>query len=132
MRVSVASISLVAVGAQAVKLSSTVQGMFDGHMGNMDQIFDTTAGYLYNFYYPLAAGPHETRSTVWYAAGLLQRNKGNDVKNAVRIINSVIDGQFKNKEDQWYGDYQKYPEEPTVGTAAYATSVRITKPELRH
>lgn len=92
-------------------------------MSYLDQIYDPTAGYLWYTYYPFAAGKHETRSTVWYAAGLLRRNQGSDVDNAVRIINSVIADQKKNISDQWFGDYTKYPEEPTVGTAWYPESI---------
>lgn len=78
-----------------------INEMFDSSMGFLDQIYDPTAGYLWYFYYPLAAGKHETRSTVWYAAGLLRRNQGEDVQNAVRIITSVIGDQKTNVSDQW-------------------------------
>lgn len=104
-----------------------IDELFDESMGYLDQIYDPTAGYLWYTYYPLAAGKHETRSTVWYAAGLLRRNEGDDVDNAVRIITSVIADQNKNVSDQWFGDYTKYPEEPTVGTAWYPESVSIPK-----
>lgn len=100
------------IGAVAVSavtalttVSNTTTGyideIFDQSMGYLDQIWDPTAGYLWYTYYPLAAGKHETRSTVWYAAGLLRRNQGSDVDNAVRIINSVIADQQKNISDQW-------------------------------
>ncbi|CAN8101694.1 unnamed protein product [Discula destructiva] len=92
-------------------------------MSYLDQIYDSIAGYLWYTYYPLAAGKHETRSTVWYAAGLLRRNQGDDVDNAVRIITSVIGDQEKNVGAQWYGDYTKYPEQPTVGTAWYPEKI---------
>ncbi|EFX05172.1 hypothetical protein CMQ_1808 [Grosmannia clavigera kw1407] len=106
-------------GYHAAKLSPIVQDMFDGEMRFLDRLYDKTAGYLYNFYYPLAAGPHETRSSVWFAVGLLQRNSGDDRTNAVKIINNVIAGQEKNVSAQWYGDYTVYPEQPTVGSRSY-------------
>ncbi|RAH47762.1 uncharacterized protein BO95DRAFT_491933 [Aspergillus brunneoviolaceus CBS 621.78] len=84
-----------------------------------DAIYDPTAAYLHYFYHPLAAGAHETRSSVWYAAGLLQRNRGDDVYEAVRILENVIGDQKKNPSVLWYGDYTKYPEQPIVGTAVY-------------
>ncbi|ROV99698.1 hypothetical protein VSDG_02963 [Cytospora chrysosperma] len=96
-----------------------INDMFDTSMSFLDQIYDPSAGYLWYFYYPLAAGKHETRSSVWYAAGLLRRNQGDDVDNAVRIITNVIGDQKNNVTDQWFGDYTKYPEEPTVGTEWY-------------
>ncbi|PSR79994.1 hypothetical protein BD289DRAFT_374790 [Coniella lustricola] len=97
--------------------------MFNQSMSFLDQIYDPSAGYLWYFYFPLAPGKHETRSSVWYAAGLLRRNEGDDVEQANKIITSVITGQQKNVSDQWYGDYTKYPEEPTVGTAWYPEDI---------
>lgn len=98
-----------AVAVSAVTALTTVSNTTTGYideifgqsMSYLDQIWDPTAGYLWYTYYPLAAGKHETRSTVWYAAGLLRRNEGSDVDNAVRIINSVIADQQKNISAQW-------------------------------
>ena len=121
----VASVAgLLAVGAQA-KMPPHAASMFKKEMKFLDKLWDPVAGYLYNFYYPLAAGPHETRSTVWYATGLLQRNEGNDTVNAVRIIKDVIAHQEKNVSAQWYGDYTVYPEQPTVGSPSYAPVVSL-------
>lgn len=125
MRLSVFIGLLVgAFGAFAGTLSPIVQDMFDAEMDFLDNLYDETAGYLWYFYYPLAAGPHETRSSVWYSVGLLQRNADGDVDKAVKIINGVIAGQFKNASEQWYGDYTVYPEQPTVGSPSYAPVVR--------
>lgn len=115
-----------ASAVMAVNTSRYIDDMFDQSMSYLDQIYDPTAGYLWYTYYPLAAGKHETRSTVWYAAGLLRRNEGSDVDEAVQIITSVIGDQNKNASDQWYGDYTKYPEEPTVGTSWYPESVSLS------
>lgn len=116
---------LLALGrpAQATRMTPHADEMFHGEMTFLDNLYDPVAGYLYYFYYPLAAGPHETRSTVWYATGLLQRNKGNDTANAIRIIKDVIAGQEKNVSAQWFGDYTVYPEQPTVGSPSYAPMV---------
>lgn len=110
---------LGATAVQAVNLSTSAQNLFDESMVIQDAIYDPAAAYLRYFYFPLAAGPHETRSSVWYAAGLLQRDRGEDRQEAVRILQNVIGGQEKNVSVQWYGDYTKYPEQPTVGTPAY-------------
>ncbi|KAF2134788.1 hypothetical protein P153DRAFT_278948 [Dothidotthia symphoricarpi CBS 119687] len=83
----------------------------------MDMFYDAERGYLYSL--NSAALTHETRASAWYAAGLLARNEGDDVEQAVRIVNNVIGAQFKNESLQWFGDYQIYPEEPTVGTMQY-------------
>ncbi|ETS75989.1 hypothetical protein PFICI_12933 [Pestalotiopsis fici W106-1] len=105
--------------ATAAELSGHAKYLFDESMNFLDNIYDPTAGYLNYFYYPLAANRHETRSSIWYAAGLLQRNEGTDADEAIKIITNIIGGQNKNVSAQWYGDYTKYPEEPTVGSPAY-------------
>lgn len=128
----VVSLTAAVLAASASGVSATLAGlnttgyvndMFDQSMSFLDTIYDPTAGYLWYFYYPLAPGKHETRSTVWYAAGLLRRNQGSDVEDADKILTSVIGDQQKNVSDQWYGDYTKYPEEPTVGTDWYPENV---------
>ncbi|BCR95277.1 uncharacterized protein AKAW2_20217A [Aspergillus luchuensis] len=92
--------------------------LFTESMDYLDRIYDASAGYVYD---PSAATAlrHDTRTSVWYAVGLLARDQGDDVAQAMTIIRNVIDAQFKDTSDQWYGDYQQYPEEPTVGTPAY-------------
>lgn len=106
-------------GVRSVKLSKHAQSIFDESMIIPDQVYDSEAGYLHNFYYPLGALDHDCRSSVWYATGLLQRNRGCDAEDAIKIIRNVIGGQQKNVSAQWYGDYQSYPEQPSVGSAAY-------------
>ncbi|EMD60323.1 hypothetical protein GGP41_008302 [Bipolaris sorokiniana] len=87
----------------------------------MDMYYDNERGYLFDL--DAAAMVHDTRSSAWYAAGLLARNENDDVEQAVRIVTNIIQGQFKNESEQWYGDYQKYPEEPYVGTPEYPASI---------
>ncbi|KAK7960971.1 hypothetical protein PG996_011612 [Apiospora saccharicola] len=126
-RASWISSSLLGLLLAAAGVSSAVelkdhahaQSLLDESMDFMDKIYDRDAGYLYYFYYPLAAGQHETRSSMWYATGLLQRNRGDDVDQAVRIIRNIIGDQEKNETLQWFGDYTVYPEQPTVGHGDY-------------
>ncbi|KAF7187441.1 hypothetical protein HII31_11330 [Pseudocercospora fuligena] len=89
----------------------------------MDNIYDPQAGYLYNIYYALQ---HETRSSSWYAAGLLARNENDDCEQAIKILNNIIGGQFLNASEQWYGDYQTYPEQPYPGTEVYPAVIYNT------
>jgi len=96
--------------------------LFTESMNWMDGFYDTSAGYLFDES-SAATLRHETRSSAWYAIGLLARNEGSDVEDAMRITTNVINGQFKDPKDQWYGDYQQEPEEPTVGTAAYPEKI---------
>lgn len=65
----------------------------------LDRYYDNERGYLYSL--DAAALTHETRASVWYAAGLLARNDMDDVEQAVRIVSNVIDAQFKNESEQW-------------------------------
>ncbi|KAL4898943.1 hypothetical protein BDW74DRAFT_189628 [Aspergillus multicolor] len=110
---------LGATAVRSVEISNEAWGLLNESMTITDAIYDPPASYLRYFYFPLAAGPHETRSSVWYSVGLLQRNQGNDADEAIKIIQNVIGDQEKNTTVQWYGDYTKYPEQPTVGTEAY-------------
>ncbi|KAK8092085.1 hypothetical protein PG997_002446 [Apiospora hydei] len=112
-------LAVAGVSSAATELKGHAQSLLDESMDFMDKIYDRDAGYLYYFYYPLAAGQHETRSSMWYATGLLQRNRGDDVDQAVRIIRNIIGDQEKNETLQWFGDYTVYPEQPTVGHGDY-------------
>ncbi|KAF2685945.1 hypothetical protein K458DRAFT_300167 [Lentithecium fluviatile CBS 122367] len=90
-------------------------------MNWLDMYYDADAGYLYSL--DATALTHETRASAWYAAGLLARNEVDDVEQAVKIVENIIVGQHKNVSSQWFGDYQIYPEEPTVGTAQYPPKI---------
>ena len=122
----IASLGLLGASlVRAADLSKQSQTLFDQSMTLMDDIYDSDASYLNYFYYPLAAGAHETRSTVWYSVGLLQRNHGDDREEAIKILKNVIGGQEKNESVLWFGDYTKYPEQPTVASPAYAPVGRL-------
>ncbi|KAL4807472.1 hypothetical protein BDV18DRAFT_102559 [Aspergillus unguis] len=112
-------LALLGAVAQSAELDKHAQSLLDESMQFGDAIYDSAAGYLQYFYFPLAAGAHETRSSVWYSVGLLQRNQDSDADDAIKILKNVIGDQEKNTTAQWYGDYTKYPEQPTVGSAAY-------------
>ncbi|KAI1122990.1 hypothetical protein F5Y10DRAFT_252866 [Nemania abortiva] len=95
-------------------MSQNAQELLNQSMSWMDSFYDSDAGYLYDVD-GSAALRHETRSSVWYALGLLARNHGSDVHEAEKVIRNVVGAQFQNESQQWYGDYQKYPEEPMIG-----------------
>jgi hypothetical protein len=65
----------------------------------MDMYYDNERGYLFSL--DAAALTHETRASVWYAAGLLARNEADDVEQAAKIVKNVIGSQFKNESQQW-------------------------------
>ncbi|KAL2886148.1 hypothetical protein HOO65_070610 [Ceratocystis lukuohia] len=108
----------VAHSSKRPQLGKNAKQLLDQSMDWMDDFYDEKAGYLYDFSAAVALR-HETRSSAWYAFGLLARNHGSDVKNAEKIITNIIGGQFKDPKDQWYGDYQQEPEEPELGSPAY-------------
>jgi hypothetical protein len=68
-------------------------------MNWMDMYYDSERGYLFSL--SAAALTHETRASVWYAAGLLARNEQDDVEQAVKIVGNVVGAQFKNESQQW-------------------------------
>jgi hypothetical protein len=68
-------------------------------MSWMDMYYDRERGYLFSL--DSAALSHETRSSVWYAAGLLARNEADDVEQAVKIVKNAVGAQFKNESQQW-------------------------------
>lgn len=95
-----------------------VQQLFNESMTWMDTFYDSRAGYLYDLDRESALR-HNTRASAWYALGLLARGSDYDLDEADRIIRNVIEGQFTDPEHQWYGTYQKFPEEPEVGSEGY-------------
>nr|AAO27753.1 unknown [Fusarium sporotrichioides] len=106
-------------------LSDNAKELFTESMDWMDTYYDSKAGYLYDFS-AAAALRHETRSSAWYAFGLLARNKGHDVSEAEKIIQGIINGQHKDPSDEWYGTYQIFPEEPSVGSTTYPADIYNT------
>jgi hypothetical protein len=72
-------------------------------MSWMDGYYDNAAGYLYSLD-AAAALNHDTRSSAWYAIGLLARNggSGDDVEQAEKILTNIVHGQYNNPTEQWY------------------------------
>ena len=78
------------------------QDMFDECMAGMDRVYDESAGFLRHVFLPYGANVHDTRATIGYAVGLLERNQGKDRYEAVRIIQKVIGTQYKDPTEPWY------------------------------
>ena len=112
-------IALAGLALAGHSSTPNTQQLLDESMSFMDAFYDPAAGYLYDLDRE-AALRHNTRSSAWYALGLLSRG---DVCEADRIIRNVISGQFTDPALQWYGTYQKYPEEPEVGSEAYPAKI---------
>lgn len=87
-------------------------------MNWMDTLYDPSAGYMFNAVE--GALSHETRSSSWYAAGLLARNEGDDKEQAARIIRNIIGGQNHNVSAQWQEHPHPFhldPSDRLTGTA---------------
>ena len=65
----------------------------------LDMYYDSEHAYLFSL--DATALTHDTRASVWYAAGLLARDEQDDVEQAVRIVRNVVGAQFKNESLQW-------------------------------
>ena len=91
---------LSAVSSYISSLPENAQGLFNESMEWMDDFHDAKAGYLLDVS-AASALRHETRSSAWYAVGLLARNNGSDAEQAMKILSNVVAGQFKDPKDQW-------------------------------
>lgn len=65
--------------------ASDAQDLFDYSMAISDARFDET----YKFVQYPDNGPWSVRFTAWYVPGLLYRNKGKDLENAIGAIKSM-------------------------------------------
>jgi|SRR5688572_334819 hypothetical protein len=91
---------VTAKGNYVKSMSPNARQLFTESMDWMDIYYDSKAGYLYDFGAAVALR-HETRSSVWYAFGLLARNEGSDAAEAEKIIKNTIGGQYKVPAEEW-------------------------------
>ena len=94
-------LSLINLSNAAISLDwqANAKDLLTKSMSWMDTLYDSNAGYLFNAVE--GALTHETRSSSWYAAGLLARNESDDKEQAVKIIRNIIGGQNHNASVQW-------------------------------
>jgi hypothetical protein len=98
---SLASVLPLSMASSYVSsLPENAQGLFNESMEWMDGFYDAKAGYLLDVSAATALR-HETRSSAWYAIGLLARNNRSDAEQAMKILTNVVAGQFKDPKDQW-------------------------------
>ncbi|EJT76456.1 hypothetical protein GGTG_06375 [Gaeumannomyces tritici R3-111a-1] len=118
-----AGLAHVVAGASYVEgLSPNARSLFTEGMDWMDGFYDAKAGWLYDFG-AASALRYETRSSVWYAFGLLARNRGGDAAEADKILTNLVHDQYTDPKDLWYGDYTQHPFEPRVGTKNYQPAI---------
>jgi len=100
---SLLSIGLFSVHTSASyigNLPENAQTLFNESMTWMDSFNDREFGALYELS-ASSALRHGTRASAWYALGLLARDEGPDVEDALNMIVNVINGQFKDPKDNW-------------------------------
>lgn len=85
--------------ASHTRRNGFARNLLEESMNWMDMYYDSEAGYLYSL--DARALTHDTRSSAWYAAGLLARNEGDNAQQATKIVENVILGQHKNRSEQW-------------------------------
>jgi len=125
MRVAVllAASSSFTLASYVSSMPKNARGLFKESMAWMDTLYDPAAGYLYETG-SASALRHETRSSGWYAVGLLARNGPGDVHEADKIITNIVHGQYnKDPLQYWFAEYQQEPEEPEVGSVYYPAEI---------
>ncbi len=55
---------------------------------------------------------HTTRESLWYAFGLLMRNRSGDLPRAIRVIETVLAYQLDAPDRVFHGTFLRAPEEP--------------------
>ncbi|OGM50593.1 hypothetical protein ABOM_000576 [Aspergillus bombycis] len=108
--VASAILAISASAAQITKgLSKNAQGLFDWSMEVNDLRWDSS----YKYIWYADNGPWSTRFTAWHTAGLLYRNKGQDLTNAKAAIENILACQMtESYESAWYGTFKRSPDEP--------------------
>ena len=66
----------------------------------LDYTYDPVASQLYDGSNAVALR-HTTRGSPWYAVGLLARNEGDDVEQALNILTTTVNLQYKDPKEQW-------------------------------
>ena len=94
-------------------LDANARDLFGASMRWMENHWDDAAGLLWDSGDSKSATRHHTiRGSVWYAFGLLMRNRADDNARAVRVIETVLNYQFDVPECVFHGTFYRVPEEP--------------------
>jgi hypothetical protein len=94
-------------------LNVNARDLFGASMRWMEKYWDDATGLLWDSGDAKFAPPHHTiRGSVWYAFGLLMRNRAGDTARAVRVIDQVLNNQFDAPGRIFHGTFLRAPEEP--------------------
>lgn len=94
-------------------LDANARDLFAASMRWMENHWDETAGLLWDSGDTGRTTPHHTiRGSVWYAFGLLMRNRAGDIARASRVIDTILNYQFDAPGRVFHGTFFRAPEEP--------------------
>jgi hypothetical protein len=97
------------VANQYDSFDTNARDLFDASMRWMEKRWDDAAGLLWE---SGDASRHSIRGSVWYAFGLLMRDRAGDKARAVRVIDTILHYQFDAPERIFHGTFFRAPEEP--------------------
>ncbi|KAH7070398.1 hypothetical protein BKA63DRAFT_605653 [Paraphoma chrysanthemicola] len=115
----------IAIRGSERVLSPEAQDLFDWSMHVQDNRYDAS----YNLIQYSDKGIWSVRFTAWYTAGLLWRNEGDDLGNALASIENILACQMTSDFDApWYGTYKLSPDEPdpTLDSPLYPSKIYTT------
>ena len=93
-------------------LDANARDLFTASLRWMENRWDDAAGLLRDSDESKFAAPHHTvRDSVWYAFGLLMRNRPGDNVRAVRVMETVLSFQFDAPGRVFHGTFYRAPEE---------------------
>ncbi|KAJ3992040.1 hypothetical protein F5050DRAFT_1861295, partial [Lentinula boryana] len=84
-------------------LSVVQRDIFNYAMKGLDMNWGGTGTYIFG----------SVRYSAWYTVGLLARNEHNDVEDANKLLQDII--QFTDPNDLWYGTFKDVPDSPDPG-----------------
>jgi hypothetical protein len=94
-------------------LDSNARDLFVVAMQGMDERWDEAMGLLWESQDAQRLPPHHSiRGSLWYAFGLLMRQRPADTSRAVRVIEAVLTYQLDAPDRVFHGTFLRAPEEP--------------------
>ena len=94
-------------------LDSNARDLFVIAMQWMEGRWDEAVGLLWESEDARLLPPHHSiRGSLWYAFGLLMRNRPEDTDRAVRVIEAVLTYQLDARDRVFHGTFLRAPEEP--------------------
>jgi hypothetical protein len=100
-----------ATAAPAMAESPPAQRMLLGSLAVADPVYDGVAGLLAARPAGGPRGTHGVRGSIWYAAGLMQRDNPGDRARALHVIDAVLAQQIRQPGAPWDGTFRRTAED---------------------